>query len=293
MKRQIRIIPENNLLENELLIQKVLIDKELAIDLLKRMPKNRRVKKSNVIKIIESIKESSWIENNGETIKIDKFGKLIDGQHRLEAVIQSGLPIKTYITFNCETDSINTIDTGASRSLSDILKLNNVKYSQYVGIIVQSENVIIRGNSVTETSGYTKYKNSKRVLDVVLQNEEYLNFICKTGVLLRSKFSLISISLLVKYLNVTWKIDQSISSSFFNEICTGKNCESSTYLFRQAIIKDASKNVKKYSLIEKEALLVKAWNNYVEGKELKTLKWNRSTEGFPKMKRVELIKNKF
>ena len=44
---------------------------------------------------------------------------------------------------------------------------------------------------------------------------------------------------------------------------------------------------------EKEALFIKCWNHYVDSNELKSLRWYASVEDFPKVKRIEFIKDVF
>lgn len=60
---------------------------------------------------------------NGETIKFDKDGKLLDGQHRLAAIVMSGVTKLIYVAYNVPRSAIITIDTGRNRSFSDQLRV--------------------------------------------------------------------------------------------------------------------------------------------------------------------------
>ena len=293
MKEQLSIIPSENRLENELFIQKVLMTPPLARKLLGTMVNNRNIKKRSLSKIVEDIKSNQWVSNNGESIKINSQGRLLDGQHRLQAIIETNKPLELYITFNCDIDSINTVDTGSSRSLTNVLKINNIKYYNTIGSIIQSESVIMSGSSIRNISNATKVKGYPRVVDLVKNNLEYLYFICKESDKLKVKFPLITSSFYSKYFNIFYKIDKEICFDFFRKLTTGEDCDAPIFLLRQILIKDSSKSVKKMSLKEKEALFIKCWNHYVDGTELKTLRWQANSEDFPKVKRLEHIKNLF
>ena len=289
MNEQLSIIPFENRLPNELFIQKVLVTPDLAKKILSTMVNNRNIKKRSLSKIIEDINSNQWVSNNGESLKMNKQGRLIDGQHRLQAIIETNKPLDLYITFNCHIDSINTVDTGSSRSLINVLKINNIKYYNTIGSIVQSESVIFKGVSIRNISNATKVKGYPKVVYLVKNNSEYLYFVCKESDKLNVKFPLFSTSFYSKYFNIFYKIDKDVCFEFFNKLSTGIDADSPIFLLRQALIKDSSKSIKKLSLKEKEALFIKCWNHFVDGTELKTLRWQASTEQFPKVKRIENI----
>ncbi len=83
--------------------------------------KNRSVRRQHVQRIARDIDEGRW-GFNGQTIKVSRSGRLIDGQHRCHAVIQTGKPIRTYLVEGVEDSVFSTFDTGKRRQLSSILK---------------------------------------------------------------------------------------------------------------------------------------------------------------------------
>jgi len=58
-----------------------------------------------------------------QPIAIDKDGQVIDGQHRLAAVIKSGKTVPMMIAYDVDASTFGIIDTGAARSPSDALKI--------------------------------------------------------------------------------------------------------------------------------------------------------------------------
>lgn len=63
---------------------------------------------------------------NGEAIIFSANGTLLDGQHRLHAVIRSGVAVLLLVVRGVETDAMH-IDRGMSRSVSQWLRHRNIK----------------------------------------------------------------------------------------------------------------------------------------------------------------------
>ena len=57
----------------------------------------------------------------GDTIRISRTGRLLDGQHRLWAVIDTGIPLHTIVVRGLDDTSISRMDIGGRRSAADQL----------------------------------------------------------------------------------------------------------------------------------------------------------------------------
>ena len=96
----------------------------MAIQLLDRNKHNRPLSEVHVSRIARQIIAGKW-EFNGDTIKIAKTGDVLDGQHRLWAVIEAKQPIETILVDGIERSAFSTIDTVRRlRTGSDIVALN-------------------------------------------------------------------------------------------------------------------------------------------------------------------------
>lgn len=83
---------------------------------------NRPIRKVSVDNIARDIAEGRW-EVNGESIKIDIEGRILDGQHRLAACVKAGRPITSLVVRNLPAHAQATIDTGRARTASDALSI--------------------------------------------------------------------------------------------------------------------------------------------------------------------------
>lgn len=93
--------------------------------------RNRAVSDGHVKWLADQMKAGKWILN-GEAIILDDEGQLIDGQHRLWAVVNSGVTITTMVTRGADRKGFATIDTGAARTLANVLGIVGEKYAAAV-----------------------------------------------------------------------------------------------------------------------------------------------------------------
>lgn len=101
----------------------VLLTPEMATNLLEHNQHNRPVSDGHVQRIASQIVAGKW-KFNGDTIKVAKTGDVLDGQHRLWAVIEAKIPVETILVHGIEKDAFATIDTlRKPRSGADILSL--------------------------------------------------------------------------------------------------------------------------------------------------------------------------
>ncbi len=98
----------------------------LATRLLEHNTLNRPLSDRHVQRISRQIITGKW-KFNGDTIKVAKGGDVLDGQHRLWAVIEAKKSVKTIIVYEIEPDAFSTIDTiRRMRSGGDVLALSGV-----------------------------------------------------------------------------------------------------------------------------------------------------------------------
>jgi len=60
-------------------------------------------------------------------IQFSDKGRLIDGQHRLQAVVDSGCVISAWVAFGAKDETFAFIDIGKKRTAADIFAINGVK----------------------------------------------------------------------------------------------------------------------------------------------------------------------
>lgn len=108
---------------------------DMARKMLKRNFSNRKLRAYHVNRIRVLILGGRW-RFNGETIKVDHEGNLLDGQHRLQAIAEAGVPCRLILVTGVDRDAFATIDTvRLSRSFGDVIQLKQGTSTKYSGMI--------------------------------------------------------------------------------------------------------------------------------------------------------------
>jgi hypothetical protein len=92
---------------------------------------NRKLKPAIVRKYARDMQANNWMFN-GDTIKFDWNGKLFDGQHRLNAVIELNHPVQFLVVRNLNPEAYTAIDTGARRTHGDMMQHAGSKHASSV-----------------------------------------------------------------------------------------------------------------------------------------------------------------
>lgn len=100
------------------------ITPEQATELLESGGQNRKLNESQVERFATDMLAGNWRSaETTETIKLATGGVLHDGQHRLAAVVKSGRAQMFWVARNVPAAAIEMVDTGRSRSFSDVLTM--------------------------------------------------------------------------------------------------------------------------------------------------------------------------
>jgi hypothetical protein len=136
-------------------IREVIVTPELAKQLLDKNTHNRHMAESTVRRLVGAMNRGEW-QYNGDTIRISKSGRLLDGQHRLAAIEKSGIPQKYIIVDGLDDESFTTIDVGKPRTSGDMLSIVGEKHSNNLAAVSRMDLVFLRtGKPMNEYDGRT------------------------------------------------------------------------------------------------------------------------------------------
>jgi len=93
----------------------------------------RHVKSVWVKQLARMMENGKYDGLNGETLKFAKNGKgwvLVDGQHRLNAVIEYGRPVKMLAIRGVDDSGFKTLDQGYSRTVENFYQIENQAYAK-------------------------------------------------------------------------------------------------------------------------------------------------------------------
>ena len=110
-------------LGDNVLVEVVKITPAVAARWLQANQHNRPLNAAHVAFLAREIDEGHWCLN-GQALVIAENEDVLDGQHRLHAVIESGKTIESLVVYGIDAGAFKTIDTGKVRSGQDVLSLN-------------------------------------------------------------------------------------------------------------------------------------------------------------------------
>lgn len=106
----------------------ITVTPDLAADWLELNAKNRNLRSKHVQRLARDMAAGHWLMT-GEAIKFARSGALLDGQHRLAAVVESGASVPMMVVYNLPEEAQSAMDSGSARTASDALGLLGIKNS--------------------------------------------------------------------------------------------------------------------------------------------------------------------
>lgn len=250
--------------------------------------KNRPVKSGTLEKYIKQLNEDQW-KVNGETICFSDTGKLMNGQHRLLACVETGKSFRTLVVRGLDESVQTTYDTGSVRTAADVLAMNEVSHAKIIAPAVPRYMAIVAVEEGEVTPTKVRWAKgtmtNEEILESVLEDPKGWNTAAESvsdgeaGAILKPRSLFCAIYYRLAYENKTR------TKEFFEHLVDGTGIEkdSPIYKLRQCLIRWANtdlKRDKKPTLGTKAAVTIKAYNAWMEGEEVKKLRF-LSNEGWP------------
>ena len=247
------------------------ITPEMAKELLERNTRNRPLGEGRAKKIAEAIKRGEWAVN-GDTIRISSTGVILDGQHRLKAILLSGVAVQTLVVTGLQDDVFETIDVGrASRSTSDVMAIKGEK--NYTILAAMTRMYFIWKKSGNPVHGNPEYSPTTaqqleliedRSFSRVVDESERLGWCRKNMTPTISAFCLY----------IFYEANKEIASEFFHKLNSGSGLPdgSPILLLRDRLSESKSDKMQKMDKAYMIALVFKAFKLYRDGAFVKTLR---------------------
>lgn len=103
--------------------ERVWVTPEIAEAWLQRNEHNRPIRARHVAEMAQDMRLGMWrLTHQG--IAFDTQGNLIDGQHRLHAIVAAGVPVYLMVTTGMDRSAAGVIDTNVNRSPVDAMTLS-------------------------------------------------------------------------------------------------------------------------------------------------------------------------
>lgn len=97
----------------------------MATSWLETNSNNRPISQARVSAYVRVMLAGLWLANN-QGIGFDTNGRLIDGQHRLWAIVEANIPVRLLVVRGLQPEAHTTIDRGGNRSVAEIMRREGV-----------------------------------------------------------------------------------------------------------------------------------------------------------------------
>lgn len=250
----------------------------MAAQMLGTSAGNRPLRKTAINRYARDMIADKWVLN-GEGIKFDGAGRLVDGHHRLSAVILAQKPQTFLVVRNVPQDAMLTLDTGIGRSFHDASIVAGKSYDQRVGPIAR---VWYRYQSDRST-GFGPQASHQELEQIVEEHPtivESARFISRLKTV--CKYCVPSVQGFV-HAYTSEKYDREMSDIFMRDLNDGAKLDefSPIFVLRRAFVED-DRRIEHYRVL---AYTIKAWNAWMAGVKMKVVHWRNSgptPEPFPK-----------
>ncbi len=118
--------------QGELQEQRFLITPIIAKHILdKYNHRNRSLNETHLASLVRDIKHGHWIASTVTMVSFAQNGQLIDGQHRLAAIVKAKTPLPLSLKFGLDDAAQRVIDTGRKRTYSDYIAMTEGLDAKY------------------------------------------------------------------------------------------------------------------------------------------------------------------
>jgi len=253
------------------------------------MKTNRKLRKKLVERYAAAIMAGQW-KLSGDPIKFNNRGELIDGQHRLSAIIMSGMTVEMDVRRDLHPDVFAVLDTGGTRSPGDMLQVAGFNYTTNVASAIRQASSILEVESgvITPTSLGKKRIAPAVLLEWAEEHSEELLEACRATTTKDAKVVCSPPSLFAGLYFLFAQYNRKAAREFFSILVNGIGFEHTAndpiYMLRKQLLAlRANKHIRRPTYY-KTALVIKAWNAFQMRDTINQLKYSEG-ETWPEISR--------
>ena len=245
---------------------------------------NREVKPNYARSIADAWDRGEYIQT-GDTLKWDTNGNLIDGGHRLTAVVLSGRKTEFVVVEGIDPDAIRVIDAElAKRSLADQLSIEGFKNTTVLASTVRAAWAMEQNG--TPQLGGSQGLTMAQALDFI-ERRPSIEGSARAGSKFAQRTSGITPREFGALYDIMSHIDSGIAVDFFDQVSNGYGEKGSPAVRLHTRIMAHEAQDVQHSVRYVMGLFIKAWNAEIEGRKPRSLKIDKD-EDFPVITNFDL-----
>lgn len=245
-----------------------LVTPEMARVFLQNSVPQRKVTQDDVDFLAKEMATGNW-HNTGHAILVSDTGKMIDGQHRMLAVVKSGKTVEMSFAKGADESAFHCIDVGRRRTASDVLSIKGVGSANNVHAAVRFILQIQQGK--LNKVGRIPTRDVLAFLDQHKDLTDTVNWSMKEF----KRFRMVSSSLVAALYHCFSDKHVNKCDDFFEKYFSGSDMKATHPVMhlRNKLMNNVT-NKTKYSTSQKIIMIITAWNHFVKGTELTKFVWD-------------------
>ncbi|WP_236795171.1 hypothetical protein [Amycolatopsis sp. GM8] len=268
-------------------IQKITPKK--AEEMLSANTANRPLSRPLVRSFAEAMRRGDWrVTHQG--IAFDTNGVLVDGQHRLAAIVEADQPVELTVFTEVPADTFDVLDTGRKRNAADALAIEGETNSHMLASMLRTV-WLYQNRPDVSWSGNNGIVTNHQIIGALEEHPTIRDFV-KIGERIATEAAMIksaagAASYLVWHANQKANLDE-----WYDGIIDGAGLKRAdprltfrNHMFRLAR-KQAGQVLKRRDTREHLTLYLKAFNAWAQGEELPQLRFT-AREPLPPVTRVD------
>ncbi|MFH9403112.1 hypothetical protein [Streptomyces sp. NPDC017638] len=261
----------------------VQVTPEIAEIMLSRTVVNRRLDWGQVDFLADSITRGEW-QLTHQGIALDgplDAGYLLDGQHRLNAIIKAGVPVWIYVFEGLPRTSFPVLDTGKRRSGVDTLFYTGEKYLPVLYSTIRHV-LLFKNMPDSSWSGNGARIPNGRVLAAYKEDSNMYREAVATGREISKHVFASQTGVAVGYFVTTEAAPAVKADSWIEGLASGANLEIGDPRLALTKVPHMKRRgaKRRYTMREQVAIYIKAWNAWVQEEKVENLRFKK-TEKMP------------
>ncbi len=229
---------------------------------------NRPLSAMMVKRYAEIMRAGKWRENTPEPISFTPDGVLVDGQHRLAAVVEAGIPVRMTINRNADADDFKVIDTGKKRSTADSLAVKGVSLGTVVSCTILYY-LLLRDEGICSPSRiYQKYSTEDIFEEYESDPEMWDRVASFSSSCYNKSKGLIRVQIVGSVYGYLLKVKNhpaDIIERFFTEVVTAQTEINAVSMMHSRLIEFKGKTKKNVTALYIIRSLARTWNHFITG----------------------------
>jgi hypothetical protein len=252
----------------------------VATEMLTRNDENRPIDRGRVKHLRDAIQRGEWLVSHQGIAFAGSWtdSRLLDGQHRLEAIRQSGQTVRLLVFENVPRETFSVMDTGRSRTASTVLAMQGEHDASLLGAAIRHIH-LFKTMPDAEWKGQSSRLTNAQVLTFLEANREEVTKACGVARLMSKERLIIPTAAAVGYYTTREASPGVGQESWIKGMTTGADLSPGDprLALRNALISvgTGTSGRRRSDSRGQLGLYLKAWNAWVLQKSVKQLRFQR------------------